>query len=480
MSQVNVEPAIVRIHFSQSQGFISGAGFLVDEKRCITCAHVVLRALGISKDMETPPEAEILLDFPLVAPKELLQARVIGWKKELDVAVLEISGKLPAGAQRARLIDDEDLCDHACQAFGFPQDFGAAGSWSNCKVVGQNAERWFQLQSDNVGFPIQQGFSGTPLWDKNLSSVVGMVVKVASPVELRTAYAFPVSMIAQAYPALRARLLPPVKPVEKPAWEGFKVKLDIQPREEFKLEENTYLVRQVVAKKTVHPQVVVSTFRVSDLTAGGDVGLRQVVYLKETADTKTGLEREVLRAQKFQRAAQQCEHLPQIRTIVLRQKEVLVLSEWIAGTPLDTFAEQSGALPDRSTLSQLVYAAVDVCAALSALHRERVQQAGVTLQTMRHMRGKRGTVLISTDFAGEPQLYDDIRFDASRDLGDLARALYTATAHRTPGAGAASQFNPVVPPSLGQTLEEAMGGKIQRAQDFKARLLAAKSEMQMR
>jgi len=41
-----LEPSIVRIR--KSNGTVVGAGFLVQEKYVLTCAHVVAQALGIS------------------------------------------------------------------------------------------------------------------------------------------------------------------------------------------------------------------------------------------------------------------------------------------------------------------------------------------------------------------------------------------------------------------------------------------------
>lgn len=65
-------------------GKIIGAGFLVSEKRVITCAHVVAQALGISMDTSEMSNLEVPVVFPF-ANKEKdampqLSARVIFWR----------------------------------------------------------------------------------------------------------------------------------------------------------------------------------------------------------------------------------------------------------------------------------------------------------------------------------------------------------------------------------------------------------------
>jgi hypothetical protein len=48
-----LEAAIVRVHGAQGQ--IVGGGFLVEPDKVVTCAHVVMRALGLADDEPPPP-----------------------------------------------------------------------------------------------------------------------------------------------------------------------------------------------------------------------------------------------------------------------------------------------------------------------------------------------------------------------------------------------------------------------------------------
>ena len=61
------------------EGRVVGAGFLVSEIRLLTCAHVILEALGISEETVESPSGRIQLDFPLVAPGRRYSGTVIGW-----------------------------------------------------------------------------------------------------------------------------------------------------------------------------------------------------------------------------------------------------------------------------------------------------------------------------------------------------------------------------------------------------------------
>ena len=74
---MSLQSSLVRIY--SKSGKVIGAGFLVSQKYILTCAHVIADALGLSRTTAQMPDAEITLDFPLVAAKQLLQAKVVFW-----------------------------------------------------------------------------------------------------------------------------------------------------------------------------------------------------------------------------------------------------------------------------------------------------------------------------------------------------------------------------------------------------------------
>ncbi len=75
---MSFESAIVRIR--AADGTIVGAGFLVDKQHILTCAHVVASALGLPGDTDDLPNADLHLDFPLLAPEQILTSHVIHWQ----------------------------------------------------------------------------------------------------------------------------------------------------------------------------------------------------------------------------------------------------------------------------------------------------------------------------------------------------------------------------------------------------------------
>lgn len=59
---MSLESAVVRIHGASDR--VIGAGFLLAERRILTCAHVVAHALGVQEDVIDCPERNTLLGLP--------------------------------------------------------------------------------------------------------------------------------------------------------------------------------------------------------------------------------------------------------------------------------------------------------------------------------------------------------------------------------------------------------------------------------
>ena len=121
-----IHSALVRIW--SSDGHIIGAGFLVSEQHILTCAHVVSDALEHPKD--TMPDTPIQLDFPFVAPQQMVTAVVaIPWLPRQkdgtgDIAVLELQSTLPTGTHPIRMVTASNTWNHPFRAFGFPVQRG--------------------------------------------------------------------------------------------------------------------------------------------------------------------------------------------------------------------------------------------------------------------------------------------------------------------------------------------------------------------
>jgi hypothetical protein len=209
------ESAIVRIWSEDEE--IVGMGFLIDNRRVLTCAHVVTSTLGIPDDAPDLPTDKIRLDFPLVAPGDMLTAKVIFWPQvqfhnfnesehEEDIAGLELDAEPPVGAHPVSLVLTEDLWNHKFRAFGFP-DGHEDGMWTSGVLRVRQTDDWVRIQDvKKTGYFILPGFSGGPVWDERLNGVVGMVVAADTHPGVRAAFIIPTEVLISIWPELSKRM----------------------------------------------------------------------------------------------------------------------------------------------------------------------------------------------------------------------------------------------------------------------------------
>lgn len=175
---------------------IIGAGFLIGDKEIVTCAHVVRDVLRLRFTPYDAPEADIVLSFPFLQQGRRLLATVVaeGWDKEKDIAVLQVNIGLPEGAHPAILsaLRVDKLENHPFCVYGFP---GVIGVWADGVIKKKREHGQVQLESASlIGYAVQGGFSGGPVFDKELKKVVGMIV--TSDESARVASMTPVDMLA--------------------------------------------------------------------------------------------------------------------------------------------------------------------------------------------------------------------------------------------------------------------------------------------
>ncbi len=199
-----LELCVVRIY--SNSGKVIGAGCLVSQKHILTCAHVVADALGLPRNTAEMPDALITLDFPLLAAKQHLKAKVVFWRpvnpdaEAEDIAGLELENSLPPMAQPAKFITSDDLWGHPFRVLGFPS--GQPNGVSAAGVLrGRVANAWVQLEDvKQPGYRLEAGFSGAPIWNEELQGVVGMAVaaEMKRP-EIKAAFMIPASILNKAW-----------------------------------------------------------------------------------------------------------------------------------------------------------------------------------------------------------------------------------------------------------------------------------------
>lgn len=205
--------SFARIFYSaaEKQNNSCGAGVALRGNLVLTCAHVIIDALGWNNKAEMPDQI-VRLDFPISEhARKQFSARVIFWDPRLedpnsgeftgnDLAGLEIVELLPDEIAQVSLKIIHDFWEHPASAFGFKamsrvSDFGG---WTKNTLLKPGVNGWVQMESDSKkGDYIEVGFSGTPVWDEKEKSCVGIIVAVKGGENKRISYMIPTSKIAK-------------------------------------------------------------------------------------------------------------------------------------------------------------------------------------------------------------------------------------------------------------------------------------------
>ncbi len=203
-----LDSAVLRITDQQENCW--GVGFLVGEKTALTCAHVVSAALGTPEEQPPGAAARVFVDLPLLrtaaSGQAPVPARIVHFAAGDDVAVLRLETEVTLG-RPVRLVDAPDVWGHPARIFGFPQG-RPAGVWHAGVLRSRQADGWIQTDLASDGYRVSGGFSGSPVWDENLSAVVGMVV-VAESGKPAASYLVPTDALLRAWEPLQALTLPP-------------------------------------------------------------------------------------------------------------------------------------------------------------------------------------------------------------------------------------------------------------------------------
>ena len=146
-----------------SDGNVIGTGFLVAPGYVLTCAHVVLQAIGIDEDnfskYDEQPQEIVSLDFPVLATEKKIEAEVVAWEAYRlgygDVAVLKLRSPEPKGVKPIPLVmvEQSEVKDEKHRVYGFgkgdlggqsdayrPKTMVSGGRFQLCKFGDANDE----------------------------------------------------------------------------------------------------------------------------------------------------------------------------------------------------------------------------------------------------------------------------------------------------------------------------------------------------
>ena len=134
LESYDYQNAITRI-WNTSRTKVKGTGFLITPSYVLTCAHVVLDALGIQKaeyaSYDKRPPERIQLDFSVAAPGTYIEAEVVAWKayqsNDGDIAGLRLLSPIPNDQIQPLPIRKSDRLtkDECYLIHGFAKDEGS-------------------------------------------------------------------------------------------------------------------------------------------------------------------------------------------------------------------------------------------------------------------------------------------------------------------------------------------------------------------
>jgi hypothetical protein len=159
-----------------------GAAVVIDDRRLLTCRHVVAAAAGpAAQAWAALPEVWVAFPHAASGSAGRLRAAAVrlpaSASPAADVAVLRLGGPVPAGVVPARLRAPaaDDLRGRGCRwwAFGFP-DNDPIGNAADGTVGEKLGYGWVRLDTDSR-YLVQPGFSGGGLWSADYDAVVGIV-----------------------------------------------------------------------------------------------------------------------------------------------------------------------------------------------------------------------------------------------------------------------------------------------------------------
>lgn len=169
----DVDAWIAAIHASRDDLHPVGSGIVLDERRIMTCFHVIEKMA--EKWVAFPRARDATVSIRrrverVILPKDHSEAR--------DLAILVLSESVPPGVTAAPLCFPEPLKLHGMRwwAFGFP--YGAfRGSTAEGRVGDRLSYGWLRLHGESLD-KIEVGFSGGGLWCPDYGAVIAIVGQV--------------------------------------------------------------------------------------------------------------------------------------------------------------------------------------------------------------------------------------------------------------------------------------------------------------
>jgi hypothetical protein len=191
-------------------GTIAGAGVLLDERRVLTCAHVVMD-VGAQTPGANGADARLRVASVLCQPRWSTRARVLPdcWVSEHDtqrgdLALLELD--TPVTCHHGARLRQAPVRDVAIRARGFP-DGDKIGTSAEGRLAGATKDgEWVEIhaRASNRAQWITRGFSGAGVAEDASGDVIGIIMAVREANPAVVAYMMPVETIIDYLPRVRS------------------------------------------------------------------------------------------------------------------------------------------------------------------------------------------------------------------------------------------------------------------------------------
>jgi hypothetical protein len=183
-------------------GTPKGVGLLIDSKHIVTCAHVVVQSVNYVPDEEAYLGRELNVILFVDGEPLFVKAEVVTMfpQSNVDFAGLRLKAEKTQTSSPIKFLSDTNLSGHSLKVYGFPNGYDK-GVWSYGVIRGLQADGLLQVESNvDAAYFIQGGFSGSPVWDDDLSGWIGIVNQADFLSERRGATVVPASVLYQCWP----------------------------------------------------------------------------------------------------------------------------------------------------------------------------------------------------------------------------------------------------------------------------------------
>jgi V8-like Glu-specific endopeptidase len=207
------------IRILKPDGTTAGTGFLVTKRLAVTCAHVIESAYS--------GRGKVIKFKYHLGDANIRTAKVLkrGWSEKNDVAVLELTEKMPKWIRPIIMQSSQAMEGRAFQSLGYPNDGPVQTRWPQGNISGRvEVEGYANPLLQVQGGEIDKGLSGSAVVDRTTRRVIGMITAyqdVSRPraaENVRFGYAVPIETVWKVYPDLEKEL-PPL-PKRSPLVEG--------------------------------------------------------------------------------------------------------------------------------------------------------------------------------------------------------------------------------------------------------------------